>query len=421
MSLPYKHMRSSQPQIFTYQSCSWMLYDWASSVLPTVHTTFVFAVYFTTVILPDSGTFYWAMMTGSVALITGLLAPILGHLADVKGHLRGGLILTSFAAAAAVMALWFIAPDADFAVLALGLSGLAIFFSELGFMYYNALLPQLASPQVIGRISGYGWGLGYIGAILGLMIVLAIFILPAPSLFGLSSETAEPVRATMVFAGAWLILFSLPLFLSAPRTVAAPNKQRFLVTLHQSWKLALSLPDMMRFLLARMAYNDGLVTLFAFGGIYAAKVFGFTQQDILIFAIALNVTAGIGAIIGGPLTDKLGPLWIIRTSLAGLFILGLICLLTPNIYVFWAASLCLGFFIGPCQAAGRVWVAHLAPPEHHASLFGFLALSGKLTSFAGPLLYGWIIYITGLERAGMAVVLGLFMLGFFLLPRHRPT
>ena len=155
-------MRSSQPQIFTYHSCSWMLYDWASSVLPTLHTTFVFAVYFTTVILPDTGTFYWAMMTGSVALITGLLAPILGHLADVKGHLKGALILTSFAAASAVMALWFIAPDAHFAVLALGLSGLAIFFSELGFMYYNALLPRLASPQVIGRISGYGWGLGYI-------------------------------------------------------------------------------------------------------------------------------------------------------------------------------------------------------------------------------------------------------------------
>ena len=397
-----------------------MLYDWASSVLPTLHTTFVFAVYFTTVILPDSGTFYWAMMTGSVALITGLLAPILGHLADVKGHLRGGLILTSFAAAAAVMALWFIAPDADFAVLALGLSGLAIFFSELGFMYYNALLPKLASPQVIGRISGYGWGLGYIGAVLGLVMVLAIFILPTPPLFGLSSETAEPVRATMVFAGAWLIIFSLPLFLSAPHTAAA-SKQPFFVSLHQSWKLALSLPDMMRFLIARMAYNDGLVTLFAFGGIYAAKVFGFTQQNILVFAIALNVTAGIGAIIGGPLTDRLGPLWIIRISLTGLFILGLICLLTPNIYVFWAASLCLGFFIGPCQAAGRVWVAHLAPPEHHASLFGFLALSGKLTSFAGPLLYGWIIYITGLERAGMAVVLGLFILGFFLLPRHRPT
>ena len=309
MSLPCKHMRSSQPQIFTYHSCSWMLYDWASSLLPTLHTTFVFAVYFTTVIMPDTGTFYWAMMTGSVALITGLLAPILGHLADVKGHLKGALILTSIAAASAVMALWFIAPDAHFAVLALGLSGLAIFFSELGFMYYNALLPRLASPQVLGRISGYGWGLGYIGAILGLVIVLAIFILPSPPLFGLSEKTAEPVRATMVFAGAWLILFSLPLFLMTPRSAATPNRQPFLASLHQSWKLVLSLPDMVRFLIARMAYNDGLVTLFAFGGIYAAKVFGFTQQDILIFAIALNITAGIGAIIGGPLTDRWGPPW----------------------------------------------------------------------------------------------------------------
>jgi UMF1 family MFS transporter len=176
---------------------------------------------------------------------------------------------------------------------------------------------------------------------------------------------------------------------------------------------------MMRFLIARMAYNDGLITLFAFGGIYAAKVFGFTQQDILIFAIGLNITAGIGAIIGGPLTDRWGAIYIIRTSLICLFLLGLVCLMTHSLTIFWVASLCLGFFIGPCQAAGRVWVSHLAPPENRASLFGFLALSGKLTSFVGPVLYGWIILVTGLERAGMVVVLGLFAIGFFLLPKQR--
>ena len=158
---------------------------------------------------------------------------------------------------------------------------------------------------------------------------------------------------------------------------------------------------------------------FAFGGIYAAKIFGFTQKDILIFAIGLNLTAGIGAIAGAPLTDRWGPLLIIRLSLAGLFVLGLVCLLTQSLYIFWVASLCLGLFIGPCQAAGRVWVSHLAPPHHHASLFGFLALSGKLTSFIGPFCYGWIIYLTGLERAGMVVVLGLFIIGFILLPRER--
>jgi len=398
-----------------------MLYDWASSVLPTLHTTFVFAVYFTTTVLPGNGTFYWAMMTGIAALATGLLAPILGHLADLKGQIKKGLITATLAAALAIMGLWFVAPDRQFAVLALGLSGLAIFFSELGFMFYNALLPRLADAAITGRISGYGWGLGYIGAILALILVLAIFILPDPSLFGLSKAAAEPVRATMIFAGLWLVLFSLPLFFTPFEEGPKKQAQPFMLSLIQSGKLVLSIPNMMRFLAARMAYNDGLITLFAFGGIYAAKVFGFTQQDILIFAIGLNITAGIGAIIGGPLTDRWGPIYIIRTSLICLFLLGLVCLMTHSLTIFWVASLCLGFFIGPCQAAGRVWVSHLAPPENRASLFGFLALSGKLTSFVGPVLYGWIILVTGLERAGMVVVLGLFAIGFFLLPKQRAS
>jgi UMF1 family MFS transporter len=396
-----------------------MLYDWASSVLPTLHTTFVFAVYFTTAVLPENGTFYWAMMTGIAALATGLLAPILGHLADLKGQIKKGLITATLAAALAIMGLWFVAPDPQFAVLALGISGLAIFFSELGFMFYNALLPRLADASITGRISGYGWGLGYIGAILALILVLAIFILPEPSLFGLSKAAAEPVRAAMIFAGLWLVIFSLPLFFTSFEEGPKKQAQPFMLSLIQSGKLVLSIPNMMRFLIARMAYNDGLITLFAFGGIYAAKVFGFTQQDILIFAIGLNITAGIGAIIGGPLTDRWGAIYIIRTSLICLFLLGLVCLMTPSLTIFWVASLCLGFFIGPCQAAGRVWVSHLAPPENRASLFGFLTLSGKLTSFVGPVLYGWIILVTGLERAGMVVVLGLFAIGFFLLPKQR--
>jgi UMF1 family MFS transporter len=412
-------MNSSQSHIFTSQRWCWMLYDWASSVLPTLHTTFVFAVYFTTAVLPENGTFYWAMMTGIAALATGLLAPILGHLADLKGQIKKGLITATLAAALAIMGLWFVAPDPQFAVLALGLSGLAIFFSELGFMFYNALLPRLADASITGRISGYGWGLGYIGAILALILVLAIFILPEPSLFGLSKAAAEPVRAAMIFAGLWLVIFSLPLFFTSFEEGPKKQAQPFMLSLIQSGKLVLSIPNMMRFLIARMAYNDGLITLFAFGGIYAAKVFGFTQQDILIFAIGLNITAGIGAIIGGPLTDRWGAIYIIRTSLICLFLLGLVCLMTHSLTIFWVASLCLGFFIGPCQAAGRVWVSHLAPPENRASLFGFLALSGKLTSFVGPVLYGWIILVTGLERAGMVVVLGLFAIGFFLLPKQR--
>ena len=172
--------------------------------------------------------------------------------------------------------------------------------------------------------------------------MLAIFILPSPPLFGLSEKTAEPVRATMVFAGAWLILFSLPLFLMTPRSVR--KQAAILASLHQSWKLVLSLPDMVRFLIARMAYNDGLVTLFAFGGIYAAKVFGFTQQDILVFAIALNITAGIGAIIGGPLTDEMGSAWNIQTLWLAYLSLALFVWL-PQIFMSFGGQACVWDFL----------------------------------------------------------------------------
>ena len=176
---------------------------------------------------------------------------------------------------------------------------------------------------------------------------------------------------------------------------------------------------MKRFLLARMAFTDGLVTLFAFGGIYAAKVFAFSQTEILIFAIALNITAGIGAVLAGPLTDRLGPSSVLRLSLMCLTGLGLVAVLAPDRQIFWAAGLALGVFIGPCQSAARVWMARRVPPEHTTSLFGLFAFSGKVTSFVGPLCYGWLVLVTGNERSGMAVVIVLLITGYLLLPPRQ--
>ena len=174
---------------------------------------------------------------------------------------------------------------------------------------------------------------------------------------------------------------------------------------------------MMRFLLARMAFNDGLVTLFAFGGIYAAKIFEFSQQDILIFAIGLNITAGIGAIIAAPLNDRVGSLRLIRISLFFLILFGIICIIAISPILFWAAGLALGLFVGPCQSAARAYIAIKAPPEQRASLFGLFMLSGKATSFVGPLIYGWLVFGFGTERAGMVIVVILLGLGLLLLPR----
>ena len=227
------------------------------------------------------------------------------------------------------------------------------------------------------------------------------------------------MRATRVFAGAWAIIFSLPLFFFTPSPAPTPQQVSYLTQLKTALKQAHDIPDMVRFLIARMAYNDGLVTLFALGGIFAAKVFGFTQTEILIFAISLNISAGIGAIGGGWADDRFGALTTIRYALIGLIIFGSIAVLAPSKEIFWGATLLLGLFVGPSQSASRSYVARRAPPESKASLFGLYMVSGKATSFIGPMIYGWLVLSTGVERAGMAIVIALVILGFVLLPKER--
>ena len=395
---------------------SWILYDWASSPVPTLHATFVFSVYFTTVVAPEGGSVYWAQMTALSAFILAVAAPIMGRFTDSKGLIKQALILTTLLSAVATSALWFIQPASDFIALALVLSGLSIFMSEAAFLFYNGLLPFITEKRDYGRLSGTGWGAGYFGAIAALGLVLVLFILPSVPVFGGDHSTGGPVRLTMVFAGMWFFLFALPLFIFAPRPPARPLDGGFGTQLLCSLKQAAAIPGMTRFFLARMAFTDGLVTLFAFGGIYAAKVFAFSQTEILVFAIGLNITAGAGAVLSGRLTDRFGPSAVLRLSLLCLTGLGSVAVLAPDKPVFWAAGLALGVFIGPCQSAARVWMARRIPVEHTASLFGLFAFSGKVTSFIGPLCYGWLVLATGNERSGMLIVIALLVLGYVLLP-----
>ncbi len=410
---------AEQTRIFTKPNISWMLYDWASSPVPTLHATFIFSVYFTTQIMPEHGSIYWSQMVAITTLLIGLASPFLGRLADIKGNIKQALIGSSLVGAGATMLLWYAVPDPGWAIYALVMSAISIFFIEIAFIFYNAWLASLVSASLTGRLSGYGWGAGYIGAIFALGAVLVILILPDTPPFGLDADSLEHIRITMVIAGAWLLVFSLPLFLLCPNPPAI-RQQKTASVISQtidSIKIAFRIPGMMRFLLARMAFNDGLVTLFAFGGIYAAKIFGFSQQDILIFAIGLNITAGIGAIIAAPLNDRVGSLRLIRISLFFLILFGIICIIAISPILFWAAGLALGLFVGPCQSAARAYIAIKAPPEQRASLFGLFMLSGKATSFVGPLIYGWLVFGFGTERAGMVIVVILLGLGLLLLPR----
>lgn len=398
---------------------SWMLYDWASSPVPTLHTTFIFSVYFTTQIMPEDGSFYWSQMVAFSALSLGVLAPFLGRLADRTGRIKQALILFSLLGATATALLWFASPSAEWAAYALLLSAISIFCVEIAFVFYNAFLPSISTPERFGYISGMGWGLGYFGAIIALSCVLMGFIMPEQPLFFTTTDELEHIRFTMVFAGLWLVIFALPLmfFCPAPERKTHPMGSGLISDTKSHLKRAVKIPGMLRFLLARMAFNDGLVTLFAFGGIYAAKIFQFSQTEIIIFAISLNITAGIGACIAAPLNDRFDSLFIIRFCLICLVLLGGICILATTAMLFWAAGLALGLFIGPCQSAARVYIAASSPQKDQASMFGLFMLSGKLTSFIGPLLYGWLVIAFDTERAGMSIVLILLTIGFLLLPK----
>ncbi len=406
----------------TRRLLAWALYDWASSPYFAVVLTFVFATYFTQAVAANEidGTAQWGLAMSISALLIAVSSPILGAIADAGGSRRLWLAICTAVAAIAIALLWLIRPEPDFVLPALVLVVVANTVMELGQALYNAMLADLASRDRIGRWSGMGWGLGYVAGIAALGLVLAVFIQPDPPPFGLDEASAENVRITGPLIALWLVLFALPLFLATRDT---PGQAMNPVAgvgagLHLLAATLRSLGrggQVTRFLAARLVYNDGLTTLFAFGGIYAAGTFGMATNEIILFAIALNLTAGIGAFAFGFIDDRLGSKRTILLALAGLVLFGTITLLAQDKATFWAFGVLVGIFVGPAQSASRTLMARLSPEGRRNEMFGLYALSGKLTAFLGPLLFGLATAFFETQRAGMAVVVLLLLAGGLLL------
>ena len=401
---------------------SWCLYDWANSAFPTVILTFVFSAYFTKGVAADaiSGTELWGFGISISALVVAVLSPLLGAAADRGGTRKPWVAAFTALCVAASALLWFIEPDPSFVLPALVLVGVANGAFEFAMVFYNAMLPDLAAKGRIGRLSGYGWGLGYLGGLLSLGLVLVAFVQTDTPAFGLSKEMAEHVRAAGPLVAIWMAVFSLPFFLFTPdRKKTGVGFVRALTdgwtTLIETLRRVRDYKDAARFLLARMIYTDGLNTLFAFGGIYAAGTFAMTFDELILFGIAMNVTAGLGAAAFAPIDDRIGPKRTIQIAVGCLVILGAALVLVEGKEMFWLFGLPLGLFVGPAQAASRSMMAHLAPKEMTTEMFGLYALSGKATAFVGPALLGVVTASFNSQRAGMATILIFFVAGLWLL------
>ena len=391
---------------------SWCFFDWANSAYPTVIVTFVFAAYFTTGVAasPTEGTSQWGIALSLSGIVIALASPIFGAIADQRGRRKPWIAGFTAICVGCAFLLWFTRPDSGWVVWALVFFALGNVAFEVGTVFYNAMLPALVPQNRIGRLSGWGWGLGYAGGLCCLAVALLVLIQPETPPFGLDKAAAEHVRAVPLLVGLWFALFSVPLFLFVPDTRPAEialsdavktGLREIIRTLRSIHRR----PPLFRFLAARLLYIDGLNTLFAFGGIYAAGTFGMTVDEIILFGIALNVTAGLGAASFAWVDDWIGSKRTVMISLLGIIVIGTPILFVTSTVAFWVLALCIGVFMGPTQAASRSLMARLAPPDQMTEMFGLFALSGKVTSFVGPAVLAWVTAAFASQRAGMATVI----------------
>ena len=412
---------------------AWSAYDFANSAFTTLVVTFIYGTYFTGYMalgtdavgarVPDAelGTVLWSRGVTVTAILVALLSPVLGALADNGGARKRLLFLTTATCVLATAALFWPAPGQ--AVEALVLFVIANVAFEMGIVFYNAYLPDVARPDQIGRVSGYGWALGYVGGLVCLAVALVVFVNPEVAPFGLDAATGEHVRATNLLVAAWFALFSVPTFVVLrevrveARLALGALVRRSFAELAETGRELRRYRQIVRLLVARLFYNDGLVTLIAFGGIYASGTLGFTISEVLVFGIVLNVAAGLGAFGFGFLDDKIGGRPVLFISLALLTAAAVLAVATTSATVFWVSGILVGIAIGPNQSASRSLLGRFVPDDKETEFYGFFAFSGKATAFIGPFLLGVLTDWSGSQRVGISVVIVLFAVGAVLLTR----
>jgi MFS transporter, UMF1 family len=400
---------------------AWCLYDWACSAFSIIVTTFIFATYFTTKVAENQivGTYQWANATSLAGVIIAFSSPLFGAIADHSGHHKRWLAFFTWVCIISTALLWFSYPNPKSVYFVLTCVVIGTIGYEVSQVFYNAFLPTLAPRDYLGRISGWGWGSGYLGGIVALSIALIVFVRTQFS--WLDTQTAEQIRICGPFVALWYALFSLPLFFLVPPIHATSNPlpQAIRAGWHELMTTIKKLPrekNILLYLISHMIYTDGLNTLFAFGGIYAAGTYGLSFEEVLLLGITMNITAGIGAISLGWMDDYLGSKLTVMVSLFFLTILGIPLLFLHNKYLFWAVALLLCIFVGPVQSASRsLMVRLISTKEASAEMFGLYALSGKITAFIGPWSLGLMTLFFGSQRVGMATVLVFFVVGGLLL------
>ncbi|PDQ36304.1 MAG: MFS transporter [Candidatus Lumbricidophila eiseniae] len=416
---------------------SWALWDWATQPFNSVITTFVFSVFITSSLFlppeiaakPDTDPGKIAgladlsaglgLAVGLAGVLIAVLAPVIGQRADVAGRRKLWLALMTGALALSMALLFFVTTEAQYFWLGAGLIAAGAVFSEIAAVNYNAMLLQVSTPKNIGRISGLGWGIGYLG---GIVMLTLVIVAQKSEWFGIPQTDGLNIRLVAVFCAVWSIGFALPLFINVPE--APPALDRHRVSFWQSYveigrtvrKIWQESRPLFWFLVASAIYRDGLAGVFTFGAVIASVTFRFSFADVVLFGVAANVVAGITTILTGRLDDRIGPRRVILTALTVICAVAVVLFFVHDgQLVFWIFGLVLSAMVGPAQSASRSLLARITPVGREGEMFGVYATTGRAASFIAPLL--WSAFIAwfgaqywGILGIGLVVAVGLVMM-----------
>lgn len=440
----------------------WMLFDWAAQPFFTVITTFIFGPYLVSRLTEDhaAGQAAWSYTISIAAVIIALLSPVLGSIADAAGPRKPWIGAFAVIKIAALAALWFAAPGSSL-VFTLSLIVVATVAAEFSIVFNDSMMPRLVPPSEVGRISNFAWGLGYLGGMIVLIAVVALLagnvetgrtILGIEPLFGLDPAKGEDARITGPLSALWYLIFILPMFLFTPDQrggrALGPAVRAGLAEIGGTFGELKARRGILRFLIARMIYQDGVNGLLALGGTFAAGMFAWQTVELGIYGIILNIVAIGGCLYAGRLDRQTGSKTVVLVSLVclivatigiistgpGFTLFGLIPLSMDDQGGLFSTSaekayilfgLLIGLAFGPVQASARSYLARSVSPEEAGRYFGLFALSGRATAFAAPLAVGLVTAATGSARMGMAALIVFLVVGLIVLlgtpyPADRP-
>jgi len=395
------------------------LYDFANSAFTTIIITFIFATYFAKEIAPNPvlGQSYWGWTIGITGFLIAIIGPIVGSFADKKNRIVFFIRCSSLLCILFTALLWFSKPSPSYLLYTLVIVGVANLFYELSLIFYNSLLKDISTDKNLGKSSGFGFALGYIGGIVILLISIKLFIDTDNLPFGLIKEESQNIRAIALLVSIWFLIFSIPFLFfvikESKKRIKKSVSSNFTDLKKLVWNKKISVLG--KFLIARMLYADGLNAIIVMGGIFAVGVFNLEIKDLLKLSVLMNITAFIGAFVGGMANDRYGSKIVIIFSLIGLIFSSVAILFTFSVSTFFFLAAINGLFIGPIQSASRVVITSMLNKNNQGKGFGLFATSGKLTSFVGPLLVGTVTFLTASQRIGFSAAIILLLSGLIIL------